>query len=298
MTEQEWLWSKDPWLMMKWLIEKTQSTPPSTRKLHLFCLTCCWECDANYLGEDAERCIELNQSPTSNPIGWAMGPPTSNPISWAMGWAGNQKQPSEAQRASIIRDIFGNPFYPHPPLWREEIVEVDKEEYVKKHPEMKRIIETHSDRKLEQKIIVGPSWITQQVTDLAHLAYKERKGDICKGCKGTRGHHAGRVQSNIYKVDSWVKCPECDGRGYYKGTKLDNLTLMALADMMEEEGCNVGQVKHYKDSATQYWYNEAYPNQTHLTPDRAASHPILEHLRSKEQHYYGCWAVDLILGVQ
>jgi hypothetical protein len=78
--------------------------------------------------------------------------------------------------------------------------------------------------------------------------------------------------------------------------KIDQYRLLVLADALEENGCSVGQVFHYKDDATEYWSNSLFPSWPHLTPERAGIHPFLEHLRSPLPHFRGCWVLDKLLG--
>lgn len=78
---------------------------------------------------------------------------------------------------------------------------------------------------------------------------------------------------------------------------LDPARLAVLADALEEAGCGVGRVYFHEDGASSFWWNELFGKSwPHLTPDRAAAHPLLAHLHSPGPHVRGCWAVDLILG--
>lgn len=96
----------------------------------------------------------------------------------------------------------------------------------------------------------------------------------------------------------WISkgCTDCHGTGRIADGKLDSFRLSLLADALEDAGCSVGEVREFNDGGISYWYNEAFPNDHHLTPDRAAVHPLLEHLRSPGPHYRGMWSLDLILG--
>jgi hypothetical protein len=85
---------------------------------------------------------------------------------------------------------------------------------------------------------------------------------------------------------------------------LDPLTLMALADALEEAGMPAEEdsesVVEYCD-AFMYGCEEfdAMATCTHKKTRKVASrtpHPLLAHLRSAGPHYRGCFAVDLILG--
>lgn len=255
MNEQKWLTSEEPYKMMLWYQSQHHLPSPNNHKMKMYCLACCWDAETTFsgypgIGEDAERCIQMNSSPANRPY------------QWAMVWSGDQSEPLPINRADIIRDIFGNPFREHPPLWREEIVGIDLIEYKRQYPHMKRMIELHSDKQIQQKVRRGPDWITQDVTDLVKLIYQERRGEMCSKCKGKGYIYAGFVKDLFHEK---IKCDNCEGRGYKKGCRLDQLSIMALCDMMLENWC----------------YDE----------------PLLDHLRDPKQHYYGCWALDLILGV-
>lgn len=127
-------------------------------------------------------------------------------------------------------------------------------------------------------------WITPTVLSLAQAIYDERETKLeqCPHCRRT-----GRYCHECYGT---TKRHVCTG-------KLDRTKMAILADAIEEAGCNVGKVLEYKDSACNYWYNELYGKDwPHLTPDRAAVHPIIAHLRDDKCHFMGCWVIDLILG--
>lgn len=81
----------------------------------------------------------------------------------------------------------------------------------------------------------GDPWLTPTVLSLARAAYHDRP-------------------------KQWVE------GDYITYVALDSLTLMALADAMEEAGC--------------------------------VERDILAHLRSSLPHFQGCWALDLILGLE
>lgn len=146
-------------------------------------------------------------------------------------------------------------------------------------------------------ILIKREWLTPTVVSLATAAYEERE-TVWK----CRRH--GRVPaSEVYEAeeggyghahltgDCWQRAT-CVDAG-----RLDPVRLAVLADALEEAGCNVGLLHEHKDNATHYWYNDAFGKQwPHLTPDRAAEHPILAHLRSPGPHYRGCWVLDLLLG--
>jgi hypothetical protein len=77
---------------------------------------------------------------------------------------------------------------------------------------------------------------------------------------------------------------------------LDPLTLMALADRLEEEGC-VESKRCVCDDGLIHGPLDSYPcYDCKGTGHLHNTHPLVIHLRSPGPHVRGCWAVDLILG--
>ncbi len=125
MTESQWLSSDDPQAMLRYLTrEQYEETVSSTatrsvriisdRKLRLFAIACCYGV-SDELGKDAETIVKWN------------GRLASDAINWGMSWAGDQKKPTEAERAALLRSIVGNPFRPAtlPERVVEAFVDVD-----------------------------------------------------------------------------------------------------------------------------------------------------------------------------
>lgn len=240
MTEEQWLSSESPHDMMTWLQKYHYF---SSTKHRLFCLACCWNSGDLIIGEDAEWCVKLNNSPADNPYNWAMA------------WSGNQKQPSEAKRAHIMRDIYGTPHNLHQPLWV-----VNYEVAIKMYPSMAPIISKHS-QELVQKVWRKPIWLTDTVVEIAKSTINELVEPKCPQCKDKGGKYAGYVKDLFHP---WVKCPECEGSGHLRGRILNQTNVSILCDAMEDYGCDDQQ--------------------------------LINHLRSGEEHYYGCWVLDLLMG--
>ncbi len=112
MTEQEWLTSTDPNQMLRlldghtWMVRnlpgggiEQHRASISERKLRLFACACCERVSAD-LGKDARYCMELERGPAKDAFNWAMG------------WAGDQKVPTQEQRAALLREIVDNPWKP------------------------------------------------------------------------------------------------------------------------------------------------------------------------------------------
>lgn len=97
------------------------------------------------------------------------------------------------------------------------------------------------DRRGGDRVRVFAPWLTQQVLLLAQACYDCVRVEPCKACESG-------YRSTVATGDN----------------KIDNFAMMALADALEEAGCDSGD--------------------------------ILSHLRSGAVHVRGCWAVDLILG--
>lgn len=274
MTEQEWLNGSDPYTMMVFLCYPPPNPsfkPPSNRKLRLFATACCWEMS---------------------------DPELMNLTSWAIAISGSHRNLTPTEQCHIIRDLF-NPFTPHTTLWKEEVVKVDPEEYVKKYPHMKRqILSMPNQDRIVQKVRTCPEWLTQRVIDLSTVAY-ERYNNLCPACHGKRKFHAGRVEGLF---PEWVKCDKCNGSGRIESGELDQLNLLAIADAMEEAGCEDGVLLQHLRGYTPCTHPEQF------TIGRLISdhHDSLKHcvrcrgtqqwLPTNPPHYRGCWVLDLILG--
>jgi hypothetical protein len=200
---------------------------------------------------------------------------------WARenGW---QQQLPSAARAALLRDIVGNPFLP---VWEP-----------KRHMEM---------APPQPYLLFNPEWRAPQVLSLAQVAYDERPGRECEKCEGT-----GEVPSytGMYRLGS-DPCKACV-KGRIDDGSLDPLTLLALADALEEAGCDceeeeeitcpacngAGQVGTLVGTFGCVVCSRNYKSRGTGKQKVKRPHPLLAHLRSGDPHVRGCWAVDLILG--
>lgn len=215
MTEAEWLTSDDPWRMLRLYTSDEMPWPHghpapavSDRKLRLFACACCWGASAE-IGRRAEQCAERESGPAKDAV------------SWARACAGDQKRPTPAERAALLRGIVGNPWRPVQlprPLCercngRGKVMGCKAPEGLgpKRCP------------KCKGEPLPCP-WLTPQVLSLARIAHDDRRDD----------------------------------------RTLDPLTLMALADALEEASCT--------------------------------DQSLLDHLRDRTPHVRGCWVLDLLLG--
>jgi hypothetical protein len=85
--------------------------------------------------------------------------------------------------------------------------------------------------------------------------------------------------------------------------RLDPLTLAAVADALEEAGCDTQRKEQCPRCDGMRGYNEMGPNTFWQTCRRCEGvgylvtpYPLLAHLRSPGPHVRGCWALDLLLG--
>lgn len=105
------------------------------------------------------------------------------------------------------------------------------------------------------------TWLTQ---DVLTIARDTQNTSLCNICHGT-----GFIGSAAPVQPGWIgapNCPECQGTAPKNTLLIDPLSLLVLADAVEEAGCNQQE--------------------------------ILDHLRSPGNHYLGMWSLDLILGYQ
>jgi hypothetical protein len=119
---------------------------------------------------------------------------------------------------------------------------------------------------------------------------------VCQRCSGS-GKDTPRGSIPISNYFDCFDCEDCNGRGridqwnrYMTPTvltlandayhnrresgRMDELTVAALADALEEAGCS---------------------NSSDYSALIDGQHPLLQHLRSKCNHQRGCWVVDTIL---
>lgn len=310
MTEQEWLECEDPQRMLYHLCGGSEGLEgnaelwrTTSRKLRLFACGCCrnmlgrWvpyrgrvadlvavaESVADSILESKDRSKAFNQADNIDgpPGTYIRGCLRGNAACGAYELASEpvdfEGEISTAQ-AHLLRDIIGNPF--RPIYWADD---------PKRHAEPYTGPSKRPNPQDVPHLDMRRSWLTPTVVSLAQAAYEEREAVECKECDGKGGRW------DTEAIDQWYRCDRCHGTGRIQTGHLDPVRLAVLADALEEAGCNVGWVHEHKDNATHYWYNDAFGKQwPHLTPDRAAEHPVIAHLRSPGPHWRGCWAIDLL----
>jgi hypothetical protein len=204
-TEADWLASDDPQAMLHYLqyapvgvggrLRGTSDGGPrlvSDRKLRLFAVACC-HAVSDELGAEAEYCDELPRGPAKDAANWAMG------------WAGDQKTPTAAERAALLRCIVGSPFRP-----------------------LRPVTPCADGPTCPQH---GYPWLTPAVRSLAQAIHD---GPPCPTCRGLGGGPFGRLPDGT-RTHGGERCPDCRGSG--RGL-FDFAALPVLADCLEEAGCS------------------------------------------------------------
>ncbi len=290
MTEQKWLSSEDPQAMLTAIVDRTLSgelrltNRVSDRKLRLWVEACRAACNIHGDWRDLDEVSSMRVMLEY----WSDNPPTP-----------------KSDRAALLREIVGNPFRP---------VTLPVVNYGGVYPPSGRV-----------KIRSSKCpWLTRDVLSLAQVAYDERPGRKCSHCVGIGfgaygdgGHTHG------------LRCVHCNGTGTINDGTLDPLTLQAVADAMEEAGAppdeKCGRCTEPKalfrctSCGRVVQPNEGPALQiSRLCPSLACTgtlvsfrppcqgckgtgrvpHPVLAHLRSPGPHVRGCWALDLIRGVE
>lgn len=157
-------------------------------------------------------------------------------------------------------------------------------------------------------VTVDPQWLTPTVVSLVQAAYDERETVLeqCPHCRKP-GRYCGECHGT-------TKRQVCTGR-------LDPVTLLAVADALEEAGCSdeVEYVEapavmccpkcgetgdHVRGNQAAYLMRcnstecrfEWVLGETYRVKVVIGPNPILAHLRSSGPHWRGCWAVDALTG--
>lgn len=292
MTEQEWLTSENPVLMLRELRSKsdlswmTRSLDNiSDRKLRLFACACCRlnpmskEMQAVAVAErfaDGQASAEeLHRAGLATVDGgkWTVCSPDALQAAHGILADGHFRGGGELS-AVLLRDIVGNPFRPvmlpkvraERPSTREIGLPRGARPMIPVSPEY-------------DEFTVRPPWLTPQVLSLAQAAYDDMPTRECERCKG-KGRWVLSAARDPREVRRYADCPACRGTGKIEDGTLDPVRLAVLADALEEAGCQ--------------------------------EEPILRHLRGSEfvpspdgvggfwmpkpgPHVRGCWALDLIL---
>lgn len=187
-------------------------------------------------------------------------------------------------KATILRDIVGNPFRPCLSLYQLGVM-----------------VEHGSPPR--SYTVFDLAWLTPTVVALAKAAYGERD----RPCPCPQfGYDTGEYHA---------LCARCQGRGTVNDGTLDNDRLAVLADALEEAGCPaqiVVTVTAGMDCPVcgcKGWsrHGAHFDHMRKCTSCKAASwepgeeyhfrtaHPLIEHLRSSGPHYYGCHVLEAIL---
>lgn len=228
MTEQEWLESKDPRVMLRWLMGHGRyidsesglmarcADVPSNRKLRLYACACC---RLSGTKNDVVDEYEINGSPRFEELEERR----RSDLDWALMWTekGRNNPPLEV-RASLIRDIFGNPFKVTPIKRYNWQIYCDPRP-CKPYPKtmvVDAVIENHAWRLC--------NWLTPTVLRLAYSIYTEGK-NVCWTCKGT----------GLDPIDGVNKypCITYRGTGRSNDGTIDPFAMFLLADALEEAGC-------------------------------------------------------------
>lgn len=116
MSESEWLTSTDPAAMLQWRTHfqpRSEDSEELDRKLRLFACACCRLRGA---ADEIVDGYEKNGPPEDEDAGTfqrEMGFEPYNDAMWAQGWTERgQNKPTMEVRATLLREIFGNPFDP------------------------------------------------------------------------------------------------------------------------------------------------------------------------------------------
>lgn len=206
MTEQEWLTSEDPVVMLAHLINlraeptRTGDYRVSERKLRLACQAVLVACGLGPFEDDYQANLDVTA--------WA-----GHCFGKARAYSLLSRHP-QVDRAGILREIVGNPFRPVKLCHCDPDVGITTCEFC------------HA----------WGQWLTPQVLSLAEAAYLERPGRKCPACGGKYR----TVQGWTTAPDSqgfWTKCKACGGKGRVEDGSLDPVRLMVLADCLEEAGC-------------------------------------------------------------
>jgi hypothetical protein len=311
MTETEWLNSENPAAMLSYLGDGTEAWRHkhwlSDRKLRLLACACCrqvWP----LLSERSREAVSVAErfadgQATELELHDAYGdayedvasPEFESELAWStcstgivqverhlLQWFSVSTKHAAAQSA-ILRDIVGNPWRP----WARSVINWERNEKRYYWSDGAAVSLGEWNKLLESGRLLKAEWLTPAVLVLAGRAYEDRAKQECKACRG----HGGRWDNEA--IDQWYDCHECGGKGVVEGGTLDALTLMALADALEEAGVPAGEeCQECLDfSRRRQW--EFLTCHGGTTVRKGGE--LLAHLRGPGPHARGCWALDLIL---
>jgi hypothetical protein len=217
MTEAEWLICVDPVAMLAQVVDRTESGREritnriSDRKLKLIC---------QHVGEPL-----FCTAPTGE------GYP-DRPYHWLLGWLGAGDEDDKVLIASLIRDVVGNPWRPHP--FSEPVRSLAELDRMPASSRFRRV-GPHMKERIERI----PDWLTDHVVSMAQAIYDDR----------------------------------------------DFISLPILADALSDAGCNNADLlSHLRQ-----------PSHVHGTQCRDQDGVCVW---ESVVHCRGCWAVDLLLGME
>ena len=330
MTEQEWLASDDPLAMLRKVVRNgvpRRSSEPggakdwaSDRKLRLFAVACCRQVWHLLTDERSRRAVEMADRITEGDryseerIGdaiaeaWracrdardATGCPGPAALAHDCLAVGNKPLTARTLArvpdchgafAALLRDIVGNQFRPVSLCGSKDHGSVTVRPYCGACQRLR----------------------TPTVLSLARAAYEERPGRECDecvdgdvGCPSCEG--AGYYYDPPYSLRRF-KCPKCDegllpdkckkcnGTGRIKDGTLDPVTLLVLADALEEAGCDSEEVLRHLRRPTSCKACQStgegvdeYTGRVVIPGGCPRCHGNVG------PHVRGCWAVDLVLG--
>jgi hypothetical protein len=327
MTEQEWLESTDPAAMLDWLTDeepiiKPVPRRPSDRKLRLFACACRWF--RSHPGVTVGIYMEHRQwveewidrgAPRENvdALDRDLDPDDVTGRKITQRWYLLARDPLVPARiylhkdqaglqANLLRDIIGNPFRPVALPTTKMTCNVcagfgghihlmDKRHSPPPSPASAMNYEDYRQcgndpwrRETDTKwlkcascdgvgVIAGVCpWLTPTVLAVARGAYDERERQ-CENCDGL-----GVVPPRIK-----IQCGVCQGIGRIQDGTLDPVTLAILADALEEAGCDNQEILNHLRG--RFWVAPTDGSRVYW-------------MERPERHVRGCWALDLILGLE
>ncbi len=190
MTETEWLKCEIPTKMLEWLLEGREAQygawRPSTasdRKLRLYACACC-------LAQGTA--LEVVEGYEKDGMSSECGTEYSDE-GWARGWTEfGRNKPTFAERASLLRDIFGNPWCP--------VEKYDWDQNITRKP----------DTSFNVRWL---TWNGKTIPNLAQEIYQSRDFTMMP-ILGDMLEEADCTNENILRhCRGWKVCSQCDGTG-------------------------------------------------------------------------------------
>ena len=294
MDEREWLTSTDPVAMLEWNWGRSLAAPGSRRqegvsdrKLRLFACAC-----MATAGRPARQLDPFYAAAESGDTPHRSGAFTA--IEQARAWvAGNPEPPTAAEKATLLRCVFGNPFRPLRSPWDCRLcggsVSDDWADGRRRCDECSAL----------QPLIRWLDWNDATVPRLAEAIYRERAFDRCP-ILADAIEEAGCTDAAILNhLRGLTACPDCLG----SGTEAD------------DSGGNVGVVRWCRGCGGRGWVRpkrrKRCPCGGEYAPLKKDYLPLLSACAKCRKegpfwvdteedapavHVRGCWCLDLILG--